>query len=53
MTVEDDPAVFPTVARIPDAMLRKVDPSNPFQVGYLQTISCSIVTGVLLAKGVA
>ena len=50
-TVKDDLEIFSTVARIPDAMLRKVDPSYPVMVAYLQTINPSIETGVLLPKG--
>lgn len=33
-TVEKHLDMFPTVARIPDAMLRKVDPSYPLLVAY-------------------
>lgn len=49
-TVEDDPDMFPTVARIPNGMLRKVDPTNPILVAYLQTINPSIETSFLLPK---
>lgn len=42
--------IFPTVARIPDGMLKKVDPSNPVLEAYLLTISTNYGTGVLLAK---
>lgn len=52
-TVEDDPPVFPIVARIKEAMLRKVDPANPILIAYLQIINPSIETGVLYVKGVA
>ncbi|CAI9278680.1 unnamed protein product [Lactuca saligna] len=34
--VEDDVKEFPTVARIPDAMLKKVDPSNSVLMAYMQ-----------------
>ena len=44
--------MFPTVVRIPDAMLRKAEPSHLVLVGYLQTINPSVVTGVLLPKHV-
>lgn len=50
-TMEDNLDVFPSIAQIPDAMLRKVDPANTVLVAYLQTINPSIGTGVLLAKG--
>lgn len=49
----DDLEVFPTVARIPDAMLRKVDPTNPILVAYLQSVNPSVKIGVLLPKGIA
>lgn len=51
-TVEDDSEVFPPIARIPDAMLRKVDPPDSVLIGYLQTINPSIKIGVLLANGI-
>lgn len=47
-TVEDDGENFPTVARIPDAMLKKVDATHPMLVKYLQSINPDIITGVLL-----
>ena len=46
--VKDDAEVFPSVARIPDAMLRKVDPTNHVLVNYLMTINPDIETRVLL-----
>lgn len=46
-TVENDIDVFPIVARILDAMLNKVDPTNHIFTAYLQTINPSIETGVL------
>lgn len=52
-TVEDNSEVFPNVTRIPDVMLRKVDPSNPILVAYLQTINHTFKTSVLLPKGIA
>lgn len=52
-TVEDDSEGFPNVARLPDAMLRKVDPTNPILVAYLHTINPTIETVVLFPKGVA
>lgn len=41
-TVEDDLEVFSTFSRIPDAMIRKVDPVDPVLIAYLQTINPSI-----------
>ena len=35
--VGDNPTEFPSIARIPDAMLRKVDPINSVLVAYLTT----------------
>ncbi|CAI9281406.1 unnamed protein product [Lactuca saligna] len=49
-TVEDDSEVFPTVARILDAMLQNVDPTNPVLVSYLTTINPNVEVGVLLQK---
>lgn len=34
-TLEDDLVFFPSVARILDAILRKVDPNHPVLVAYL------------------
>ena len=48
----DDLDVFPTMAQIPDTMLRKVDPVDPVLLAYLQTINPSIENGFLLGKGV-
>lgn len=50
--VMDDLDVFPTVARIRDSTLHKVDPANQVLLAYLQTINPSIETGVLLEKGI-
>lgn len=36
--VADDTDEFPIVARIPDAMLKRVDPTNTVLITYLQTI---------------
>lgn len=44
--------MFPTIARIPDSMLQKVDPSHLVLVTYLKTINPSIEIGVLLPKNV-
>lgn len=52
-TVEDASEVFPNVDRIPDAMIRMVEPTNPFLVTYLATINPTVETGVLLLKGIA
>ena len=49
-TVEDNQDMFPTIACIPDVMLRKVDQTNPIFVAYLKTINPSIETKVLLQK---
>lgn len=48
--MEDDPNMFPSVARFLDAMLCRVDPSNPVLIAYLKTINPSIETGILLPK---
>ncbi|CAI9277334.1 unnamed protein product [Lactuca saligna] len=45
--VVDDPAIFTSVAHIPDAMLKKVDPTNNVLVSYLQSIDTTVVSGVL------
>lgn len=50
MTVEDDLETYSIVARIPDEMLRKVDPTNPILFAYMQTINPSIKTGFLIPK---
>lgn len=49
-TVVDDEEVFASVARIPDAMLKKVDPTNPILVVYLQSINSSVETRVILTR---
>lgn len=41
---------FLTVARIPDALLKRVDPTNSVLVAYLQTIDSSVLTGILLPR---
>lgn len=48
--IEDSPDVFPSISRIPNAMLSKVDSANHILVSYLQTINPSNQTGVLLKK---
>lgn len=48
--MEDDLTKFPSVVRIPDAMLRRFEPTNPVLVEYLKTINPSIETGVLFPK---
>ncbi|KAL7591219.1 hypothetical protein Lser_V15G33877 [Lactuca serriola] len=45
--VEDDEAIFTRVARIPDAMLRKVSPTHKVLVRYLRTIDTADQSGVL------
>ena len=41
---EDDQDMFPNVSRIPDGMLRKVDPTNPILLAYMKTVNPSIDT---------
>lgn len=41
---------FPTIARIPDGMLRKVDPKNHVLIAHMQNINPSIETSVLQKK---
>ena len=48
--MEDDIDVFPSVARVTDAMLQKVDPANLVLVEYLKTVNPSIETDKLLKK---
>lgn len=43
--------LFPSVARIPDAMLRRIDTTNPILVQYLASINTTVSVGVLLPKG--
>ena len=45
--VHDDPTIFTSIARIPDAMLKKVDPTNKVLVSYLQSIDTTVVIGML------
>ena len=47
-TVEDDSEVFLNVARIPDSMLKKVDPTNSVLVTYLKHVNPSVKTRILL-----
>ena len=49
-TVKDDVEVFPNIARILDSMLKKIDPSNPILVAYLQTINPLVQTGILFQE---
>lgn len=49
-TLEDNQDAFPTVSRIIDAILRRVDPTNPVLVAYLTTINPSIEAAMLLSK---
>ena len=49
-TIEDGLSVFPSVARIPGGMLKKVDPSNLVLMAYLLTISKNDENGILLEK---
>lgn len=50
-SVEDDPVLFPIVARIPDARRRQVHLANPVLVTYLTTINPNDQVGALLPKG--
>lgn len=49
-TLDDKPDEFPLIAHIPDAVLRRVDPTNLVLVAYLTTINPSVEPGVLLPK---
>lgn len=46
--VTDDVDDFPNVSRVPNSMLRKVNPIDLVLLPYLQTINPSTVTKVLL-----
>ena len=46
----DDLDVFLFAARIPDAMLKRIDPSNPVLISYLESIDSSVETGILLTQ---
>lgn len=46
----DDPAAFPTIARILDAMLKLVDPKNQVLMQYLDLIDSSTPTRVFPQK---
>ena len=46
----DDLDEFTFAARIPDVMLKRIDPSNPILVSYLETIDTSVETGILLPQ---
>ena len=48
--IEDDANVFPIVVRIPDGMLKKVDPLNPVLKAYLLSINTNDGIGILLSK---
>lgn len=50
--VTDDPALFHNMARIPDVMLRKVDPDYPILVNYFSTINPDVQVGVYMQKWV-
>lgn len=49
--VTDDHVLFPSVARIPDAMLRRIDPANLILVQYFTSVNPNVTVGVLLPKG--
>ncbi|CAI9267233.1 unnamed protein product [Lactuca saligna] len=46
----DDADEFPFVAHIPDAMLRRFDPTNVVLVAYLKNIDHTVQTGILLPR---
>ncbi|CAI9272958.1 unnamed protein product [Lactuca saligna] len=46
----DDADEFPFVVHIPDAMLRRVDPTNVVLVAYLKNIDPTVQTGILLPR---
>lgn len=48
-TVEDNADEFPSVGRIPDGILKKVDSSNSFLQAYLKTMNPFIESGILLS----
>ena len=48
--VSDDMEIFTHIARIPDAMLKRVDPTNSVLIEYLKTINPDVETGKLLSK---
>lgn len=48
--IEGDAEVFPNIARIPDAMLKPVDPTNPVLMEYSKTINPNDETCVLLSQ---
>lgn len=50
-SVEDDHVLFPIVAWILDAMLRKVDPTNPVLVTYLKTLNPDVHVGFFYQMG--
>lgn len=49
-SVEDYSNVFQNVARIPDGLLKKIDPSNAVSVSYLMIVNPSVETGILLQQ---
>lgn len=48
--VSDDVEIFTLVARIPDIILKRVDPTNAVLLEYMTTIDPTIETGKLLTK---
>ena len=46
--VEDDENIFTHVARIPDAMLRKVSSTHKVLIRYMKTFDPAVETGILL-----
>lgn len=48
--VSDDAAIFTHIARITDAMLKRVDPTNSVLIEYMTTVDPRIETRKLLSK---
>lgn len=48
--VDDNAEEFPSVAQIPDGMLKKVDSSNSVLQAYLKKIDPSVETRILLSR---
>ena len=48
--VSDDAEIFTHIARILDAMLNHIDPTNYVLVEYMNNVDPSIETGKLLTK---
>ncbi|CAI9281661.1 unnamed protein product [Lactuca saligna] len=48
--IEDDAEVFPSITRIPDAMIKCVNPTSSILMTYLASINPDEDTGILFAK---